>query len=145
MDVLIWAIAVAAFIIIAIATVQLVSVWFAAGALITLMCTYFFELSMLQQVGIFVISSAVLVALTFPYLKSRRSKKHIGTNIELDVGKSAVVIEDIDEEKGMGRVTLGGVDWSAQPLDHEQIIPKGSIVTVEEVQGAKLVVSQKTN
>ena len=74
-----------------------------------------------------------------------RSKKHIGTNIELDVGKSAVVIEDIDEEKGMGRVTLGGVDWSAQPLDHEQIIPKGSIVTVEEVQGAKLVVSQKTN
>jgi len=45
----------------------------------------------------------------------------------------------------MGRVTLGGVDWSAQPLDHEQIIPKGSIVTVEEVQGAKLVVSQKTN
>ena len=129
MDVLIWAIAVAAFIIIEIATVQLVSVWFAAGALITLMCTYFFELSMLQQVGIFVISSAVLVALTFPYLKSRRSKKHIGTNIELD----------------MGRVTLGGVDWSAQPLDHEQIIPKGSIVTVEEVQGAKLVVSQKTN
>ena len=91
MDVLIWAIAVAAFIIIEIATVQLVSVWFAAGALITLMCTYFFELSMLQQVGIFVISSAVLVALTFPYLKSRRSKKHIGTNIELDVGKSAVV------------------------------------------------------
>ena len=117
MDVLIWAIAVAAFIIIEIATVQLVSVWFAAGALITLMCTYFFELSMLQQVGIFVISSAVLVALTFPYLKSRRSKKHTGTNIELDVGKSAVVIEDIDEEKGMGRVTLGGVDWSAQPLD----------------------------
>ena len=49
MDVLIWAITMAAFIIIEIATVQLVSVWFAAGALITLMCTYFFELSMLQQ------------------------------------------------------------------------------------------------
>lgn len=143
MDVMLWAIGVAAFIIIEIATVQLVSIWFAAGSLITLLCTYFFDITMLQQTGIFVVSSTILVAVSLPYLKSRRNVEHIGTNAELDIGKSARVIEDINTANGSGRVTLSGIDWCAVPLSENEIIPAGSIVTVEKVQGAKLVVSAK--
>lgn len=143
MDVMLWAIGVAAFIIIEIATVQLVSIWFAAGSLITLLCTYFFDITMLQQTGIFVVSSTILVIASMPYLKSRRNVEHIGTNTELEIGKSARVIEDINTANGSGRVTLSGIDWCAVPLSENEIIPAGSIVTVEKVQGAKLVVSAK--
>ncbi len=145
MDVFLWAIAVAAFVIVEITTVQLVSVWFAAGALITLICTYFFELSVLQQLGIFIVASSILLAASLPYLRSRRNIEHIATNSELDIGKNASVIEDIDPAKGSGRVTLNGVDWSAVPLASDEIIPAGSIVKVEEVQGSKLIVSLKNN
>jgi len=143
MDVMLWAIGVAAFIIIEIATVQLVSIWFAAGSLITLLCTYFFDITMLQQTVIFVVSSTILVIASMPYLKSRRNVEHIGTNTELEIGKSARVIEDINTANGSGRVTLSGIDWCAVPLSENEIIPAGSIVTVEKVQGAKLVVSAK--
>jgi membrane protein implicated in regulation of membrane protease activity len=67
----------------------------------------------------------------------------VSTNADLDIGESAVVIEEINENTGSGRVTLKGVDWSAVPAVSGSIIPKGSIVTVKKVQGAKLTVELK--
>ena len=75
-------------------------------------------------------------------MKKHRKAKHVSTNAELDVGKNAVVIEEINKDNGTGRVTLNGVDWSAVSSDNS-VIPKGSIVTVTQVQGAKLVVELK--
>lgn len=143
MDVLVWAILVVVFVIIEIATVQLVSIWLAAGALITMICSYFFDLTVLGQLGIFILSSAVFLALTMPYLKKRQQNGHISTNSELDIGKTAVVIEDIDPDNGTGRVTLSGVDWSAVS-ENGEAIPKNSTVIVTQVSGAKLTVRQKS-
>jgi membrane protein implicated in regulation of membrane protease activity len=69
-------------------------------------------------------------------------KGYTPTNSELDIGKTAVVIEDVDNLKGTGRATLNGVDWIAVSKDNEPI-PKGSVVVVEDIQGSKLVVSIK--
>ncbi len=143
MDVLIWAVLVVIFIIAEIATVQLVSIWFAAGALVTMLCAYFTDLSFIGQLVVFIVSSAVFLALTMPIIMSRRKKKgYVSTNSELDIGKTAVVIQDIDTDKGTGRVTLDGVDWSAVPANGE-VIPTGSVVTVKAVNGAKLTVELK--
>lgn len=142
LEVLFWAIMVVVFIIAEVMTVQLVSVWFAAGALVTLIMSYFFELSLIEQLGIFIIASTVFLMVSLPFLKKRRSKDYTGTNSELDVGKTATVIEDIDSVRGTGRVTLNGVDWSAVSDNTGSIIPAGSIVTVIRVQGAKLIVTQ---
>ena len=68
----------------------------------------------------------------------------VSTNAELDVGERAVVIEEINEDIGTGRVTLKGVDWSAIPASKGTVIPKDTIVTVEKVQGSKLIVAVKT-
>ena len=142
MSILVWAILVVAFVIIEIATVQLVSIWLAAGALVTMICCYFFHPTVLGQLVIFLIISALFLAFTFPMLKKMRGKGHISTNAELDVGKSATVIEDIDQDAGTGRVTINGVDWSAVSASGEAI-RKGSVVTVTRVQGAKLFVELK--
>ena len=56
MDVLFWAALVVMFVIIEIATVQLVSIWLAAGSLVTMISTYLFDLTMVQQLLIFLIS-----------------------------------------------------------------------------------------
>ncbi|MBR2284819.1 MAG: NfeD family protein [Ruminococcus sp.] len=142
MDVLFWAAAVVVFVIAEIATVQLVSIWLAAGALVTMIASYFFDIPLVGQLLIFLVSSAAFLIVTWPFLKKARNTKRVATNSELDVGKSAVVIEEISSDAGTGRVTLNGVDWSAVSADGS-VIPKDSIVVVAEVQGAKLVVRQK--
>ena len=138
MSVLFWAIAVVAFVIAEIATVQLVSIWFAAGAFVTLLLSYFYELSAFEQLGIFIISSSVFLLLSVPLIKKRRKKAAVATNAKLDVGRHATVIEEINVDKGTGRVTLNGVNWSAVPEDENAIIPEGAIVIVTKVMGAKL-------
>jgi len=119
-------------------TVQLVSIWFAAGALVTLLLSYFYELSALEQLGIFIISSSVFLLLSIPLIRKRRKKTAVATNAELDVGRHATVIEEINADKGTGRVTLNGVNWSAVPEDEDMVIPNGTIVIVTKVMGAKL-------
>lgn len=142
MEVLIWAIMVVIFVIVEIATVQLVSIWLAAGAFVTMIATFFFEISLMGQLGIFLGSSAVFLVMSIPFIKKRMKAVHIATNSELDIGKSAIVIEEINRDKGTGRVSLSGVDWSAYSSDGE-VIPKGEVVTVSGVKGAKLEVTPK--
>lgn len=145
MDLIIWAVLFILFVIAEFSTVQLISIWFAVGSLITMLCTYFFDIPLLGQIGIFIATSAILLAVTFPLVRKRINPKAVATNADLDIGKSASVIEEIDRDKGTGRVTLNGVDWSAVPEDEDKIIPAGTIVIVRKVQGTKLVVAEKTN
>ena len=144
-DVIMWAVAVVVFVLAEVMTVQMVSIWFAVGAAITLACVFLFEdVTLLQQLCIFIAASSIFLLLTIPFMKKRRNKGFTETNANLDVGKSAVVIEEINTDSGTGRVTLNGVDWSAVPADKNSIIPKDSIVTVVRVNGAKLIVEPKS-
>ena len=63
------------------------------------------------------------------------------TNYELDIGKTAVVTEDINNALSVGRVKLNGVNWDARSEDGMEI-SAGSIVTVKEISGSKLIVSK---
>lgn len=142
MGVLFWACAVVAFVIAEVVTVQLVSIWFAAGSLVTLLFSYFYKLTAVEQLGIFIISSSIFLLLSMPFIRKRRRKEDfIATNSELDIGRHATVIETINNDKGTGRVTLNGVNWSAVPEDENEIIPEGTIVIVKKVMGAKLLVA----
>lgn len=143
MEVITWAILFVIFVIAEFASVQLISIWFAFGALVTMLCTYFFDIPVMGQLAIFIITSALLIAVTFPLIRKRLNTVRVATNNDLDIGQNATVIEEVNTDSGTGRVTLNGVDWCAVPKDRNMIIPVGSIVIVREVQGAKLVVSLK--
>ena len=144
MEVLFWALTTLAFIIAELITIQLVSIWFAAGAFVTMIVAYFYSPGFVGELVIFIVTSALLLLITYPLLKNWRHVKHVGTNSELEIGKTASVIEEVDQLKGTGRVRLNGVDWSAVSADGDDIIPVGAIVTVVRVQGAKLFVTTKT-
>ncbi len=143
MEILFWALAVIAFVIAEVLTIQLVSIWFAAGALVTLLATYFFNLSWIQQLGVFIIASAIFLVMSLPLIKKRKINRAVATNADLDVGKHATVIEEINCDKGTGRVTLNGVNWSAVPENENEVISEGAIVIVKKVMGAKLLVASE--
>ena len=143
MDIILWAVLIVVFVIVEFCTVQLVSIWLAVASLITLICSLCFDsLSLIGQLAIFVITSAILVTTTLPLIKKRLNKKHIATNSELEIGKNATVIEEINPDKGTGRVTLNGVDWGAVSADNG-IIPNDSVVVVKEIKSTKLIVEKK--
>lgn len=120
-------------------TMQLVSIWFAAGALVSMVLAALGFPIMVQAV-VFIAVSALLLAVTRPILKKLLHKTPIPTNSELDIGKTALVVENIDNTKMTGRVTLNGVDWAARSTGDE-VISEGETVIVDKIDGAKVFVS----
>ena len=132
----IWAIAFVLFLVLEVSTsMALISIWFSASALITLILSLFVD-SPLAQCVIFVVISCILFALTRPLVKKLK-RKHIETNALLDIGKKALVTKEIDNDKAPGRVKLDGVDWMALSTD-STVLEVGETV----IEGAKLYVSK---
>ena len=126
-----WALAFVFFVVCEVATgTALVSIWLAIAALI-----------FLTQCIVFVVSSIILLLLTRPVVKKLQNKT-VATNYELDVGKTAIVIEPIDNSVNKGRVTLDGTDWAARTEDGSKI-SEGTPVKVVRIDGAKLIVSEE--
>lgn len=99
---IVWGVVFAVMVIAELASMQLVSIWFAAGALasfIIALCGF----GMGLQMFVFVVVSIVLLTVTRPLLKKFTVPKIQPTNVELDIGKTAVVIEEINNKVDSGR------------------------------------------
>lgn len=118
-------------------SMALISIWFAAGSLVALVLSAF-DVPLWIQLLVFILVSAILLICTRPIAKNH-AKNNIDTNIKIIIGKTAKVIEDIDNLKATGRVRLDGVDWTAIS-DTGEIIEKNSHVTVTKIEGSKLYV-----
>ena len=138
---IIWGVTFVLMVIAELCTLQLVSIWFAAGAAAAFALAYFgFEIWV--QLTAFVLVSLILLIATRPLLKKIKVKDTQPTNAEIDIGKTAVVIEDIDNAFGRGRARLNGVDWKAVSSNGLKI-PKDTIVVIDDIKGSKLIVSVK--
>ncbi len=136
----IWAIAFVLFLVLEVSTsMALISIWFSASALITLVVSLFID-SLLAQCVIFVLASCVLLILTRPLVKKLK-RNHVETNALLDIGKKALVTKEINNEKASGRVRLDGVDWMAASTD-STVFNVGDTVIVDKIEGTKLYVSK---
>lgn len=138
-NLIIWGIVFAVMVIVELTTFQLISIWFAAGALVSFI-TAVCGAGTGVQLLVFTVVSILLLLLTRPLLKKFTVGKIQPTNMELDVGKTAVVIEDVNNALDTGRAKLNGVDWKAVSRDGS-VIPEGSIVKIDDIRGTKLYVS----
>ena len=118
-------------------SMALISIWFAAGSLVALVLSAF-DVPLWIQLLVFILVSAILLICTRSIAK-KHAKNNIDTNIKIIIGKTAKVIEDIDNSKATGRVRLNGVDWTAIS-DTGELIEKDSHVTVTKIEGSKLYV-----
>lgn len=125
-------------------TTDLVAVWFALASLVLAIVTAIFDkLPVVWQVVIFVALSALLVILTRRFVrKLLQRRKDQETNLELVVNHTAMVVEDIDNDREAGAIKINGLIWSARSADGEKI-GKEALVTVCEIKGNKAIVVKK--
>ncbi|MCR5502970.1 MAG: NfeD family protein [Lachnospiraceae bacterium] len=121
------------------ATMGLTTIWFAGGALVAAIASALGAPVWLSA-GLFVVVSAVLLFFTRPVAMKHFNNRLTRTNVDSVIGTHAIVIEEINNLKGEGRVKVDGKEWSARSADESAVIPKDAVVEVKEVSGVKLIV-----
>lgn len=119
-------------------TANLVTVWFAVGAFGAVIAAAA-GATLLWQVAVFVLLSAVSLVLTKPLMKKLREKDIQPTNADKAIGEICVVTEEIDNDKLTGTVVCLGKTWSARTVDGT-VVQKNEKVRVQEIKGVKLIV-----
>lgn len=137
-EVIIWAVLLAAFIIIEAVTMQLTSIWFAAGALASLAAAFFGGEVWLQLVCFIAVTAATLL-ITRPIIVKKLKPTTVATNADRNIGAVCIVNERIDNLKNEGSVSLHGIEWSARSSTGDCIEP-GTKVKVLRIEGVKLIV-----
>lgn len=141
MDPLVWLGILAVLLIIEAATVGLVTVWFAGGALAAAIASGA-GAGVITQWLLFLTVSLVLLLFTRP-LAVRYMKRGIPrTNVNSLIGKKAVVIQKIDNLSQTGQVRINDIEWMARTESDEETIPEKSVVEIEAVRGVKLIVKK---
>ena len=113
--------------------------WFGISALITMLSSFFIS-SIFIQAMIFVISSSLLLLFTKPLSKKFiKEDQTTSTNVYSIIGKDALVIENIDNITGEGKIKVNGEIWSAIS---DTNIEKDTKVKVLNINGVKAKVEK---
>lgn len=135
--IIIWVIVIAIAIILEEQTAQLVSIWFAAGAIIGIVAALLkweVYLQLLLAAGV----SFVLVLATRPLARKLTLNTEVKTNAEKLIGMKGKVTKDIlPNEKG--EIKIDYQLWTAVSIN-DKTISAGESVVVKEIVGNKLVV-----
>ena len=134
-----WLVLMVAFLAAEAATVTLVSLWFAAGALVALVAALLGG-PLWLQVTLFLAVSAELLALLRPLVKRYISPEITATNVDSVIGSTGLVTTAIDNASAAGQVKIGGMDWTARSTSGEPI-EVGTLVKVDKIEGVKAFVS----
>ena len=122
------------------ATAGLISVWFAIGALVTVLPALL-GWSFDAQLVVFIVSSALALFFTRPFFKRVMSVKQTPTNADMIIGEKASVVTAVDNISGQGRVLAGGLEWAARSADGSAI-ETGAVVEVVALHGVTLTVQK---
>ena len=133
-----WIAVTVVFVIIEVATTQLVTIWFALGSLAALISASL-NAELYLQIIIFAVVSTIALVLTRPLVRKLNGKTFSPTNADRNIGKKATVTETINNLSGSGKVSVDGTIWTARTSDGA-VIEEGTIVTVEKIDGVKLIV-----
>lgn len=134
----VWLATLVIFAIVEASTVTLVSIWFVGGSLAALIAALCGGELWLQVVLFLAVSILLLLSLR-PLLRKFYSPKKIQTNAPANIGKLAIVTEDIDNLRSTGAVKLSGVVWTARS-NSGALIPVGTVVRITGLEGVKLFV-----
>lgn len=134
----IWLGAVIVFGVLEAATAALVSVWFVGGAAAALLAACLDSPLWLQITLFLAVSIGILLAVR-PLMR-KLNNTAVPTNLDRTVGQIARVTEEIDRAAGTGAVYVDGKTWTARS-DGSAVIPTGTEVLVERIEGVKLFVT----
>jgi membrane protein implicated in regulation of membrane protease activity len=120
-------------------TVEIISIWFAGAALIS-MCLDLLGLGIYWQLGAFLVSSILLILFTRPIISKHLKRNESKTNVDSLIGDIATITKTIfPDERGEAKVK--GQYWLAVSATNEEIV-EGSKVSIVAIEGAKLIVKK---
>ena len=134
----VWLIFFIILVIIELITVNLVTIWFALGALITSLVSLYTTDTVIL-LAFFVVTSLLLLILTKPVVKKLKVKKVVATNLDQVIGKTGIVSVPIEKDQ-IGEVKVLGKTWSAYS---DKEISKDKKVKILSISGVKLKVEEK--
>ena len=137
-----WLIAMVALLIIEGIVPGLVSIWFAAGALVSLLLSLLNAPLWLQALAFLLVSLALLF-LTRPLAKKYVNARTTPTNADRIVGMDCLVTEEIDNLRGTGAVSVDGKTWTARMEQVDGKAEKGAVVKALRIEGVRLIVTEK--
>lgn len=121
------------------ATVSLVSLWFAAGAVVAMFAALL-GAGIWLQTGLFLVVSGALLLMLRPIVRRYLVPKITPTNVDSLVGSTGLVTEAIDNVTASGQVKLGAMEWTARSTTGENI-PQGTLIRVDRIEGVKVYVT----
>ena len=139
MNTFIWLGLMVLFLAIEAATVTMVSLWFAGGALVAMVVSLLGG-GFPWQTGVFLVVSTVLLALLRPMARKHFTPKLTKTNVDSVIDAQGYVTSDIDNVAATGTVKLGAMEWTARSATGEKI-STGTLVKVEKIEGVKAFVT----
>ena len=110
---------------------------FSTGALFAMLFSLL-GASFQVELIVFCVISLASILLIRPLFKKYIAKRKTETNVDSLIGAKAIVIEDI-KVNDMGKIKVEGEIWLAVSKED---ISKGETVTVESVDGTKLIVKK---
>lgn len=123
------------------ATFQLVTIWFAVGA-VAAFITSLFSTSLEIQLIVFLAVSMLLLILVRPIAGRFLQTKTVKTNVDSLIGDYATVTARIHNQEGFGKAVIRGQEWTAAAEKDDEIIEAGSCVVVTGIRGVKLIVAK---
>lgn len=142
MEVFVWLIAFILLVAIEMVTFQLVTIWFAVGAIASFIAALF-SASLEVQLVIFLVVSMVLLILIRPLTGRCLKKEAVKTNADSLIGEMATVTARIHNREGFGKAVIHGQEWTAAAEDDDEIIEVNSRVKVLSIRGVKLIVTRQ--
>ena len=113
-------------------SLQLISIWFAAGSAAAFIAAIF-HAPILVQIVLFVAVSVLLLVFTRPLIRKTRVQP-TPTNADAAVGREGIVTETIDNLSAKGRAQIDGVSWNARSTSSEPIA-EGTVIRVVRIEG----------
>ena len=120
---------------------QLVSIWFAGGALLALLVASLFNAGIIVQALTFIVSTGVLLYLTKPIVKKVINGRTIATNADALIGKE-ILVETTFSLRRSGKGRMSDVMWKLVTLD-DTTFQQGEYALIKKIDGNKLIVTKK--
>lgn len=121
------------------ATCELVSIWFVPGAVIAMILSIFVKELWIQFAVFLFVSVLALVLSKTVFRKFMPQSKLYRSNSDGLIGEHGMVEEEINNLRESGSVRVKALTWTARSTDDGVNIPAGTLVTIREVRGVKLI------
>ena len=136
----VWLILCGVFLLIEIFTVPFLMFWPGIGAFLAFITSLITDNEVIQ-IAVFVISTTLMIIFMKPLVKKFfKNNDNTKMNNSSLIGKTGIVVKDIDTINSIGQVKVNGELWSA--FTEDENIKSGSTVSVLAIEGVKLKVKK---